>query len=95
MNASDHYTEVTDWYVYILRCSDDTLYTGMTNDIERRFKAHNEGKGAKYTRGRLPVEMVYREICEDRSDALRREASIKGLTRKKKLSLICDGDLRL
>lgn len=76
------------YYVYILRCADDTLYTGYTDDPERRVKVHNSGKGAKYTRSRLPVELVYREECGDKSAALRREAAIKGLTRADKLKLI-------
>lgn len=76
------------WFVYILRCADGTLYTGMTDDIEHRIAAHNAGKGAKYTRGRGPVEMVYRECCESRSAALKRECAIKKLTRPQKLTLI-------
>ena len=76
------------FYVYILRCADDTLYTGYTDDPERRLRVHNAGKGAKYTRSRLPVELVYRETLEDKSAALRRELEIKGLTREKKLALI-------
>lgn len=76
------------YYVYILRCSDGTLYTGYSNDLERRVKVHNAGKGAKYTRSRLPVELIYWEECEDKSAALRREAAIKGLTRADKLKLI-------
>jgi len=74
--------------VYMLRCSDGTLYTGCTNDIERRLKAHRSGRGAKYTRSRLPVELVYSEPAADRSAALRREAEIKRLTRQEKLKLI-------
>ena len=76
------------WAVYILRCSDDTLYTGITDDLPKRLKAHNEGKGAKYTRGRGPVTLVYNELCPDKSTALRREYTIKQLTRKEKLSLV-------
>ena len=76
------------WYVYILRCADGTLYTGMTDDMERRVKAHNEGTGAKYTRGRGPVVLLYHEKCESRSAALKREYAIKQLTRKQKLALI-------
>lgn len=76
------------FYVYILRCADDTLYTGYTDDPERRLRVHNAGKGAKYTRSRLPVELVYRETLGDKSAALRREREIKGLTREKKLALI-------
>lgn len=76
------------WYVYILRCRDDTLYTGMTDDVDRRLEAHNAGKGAKYTRGRGPVTVVYREQCDDKSTALKREHAIKTLTRAQKLALI-------
>jgi len=76
------------YYVYILRCADDTLYTGMTDDIKRRLSLHNSGKGAKYTRGRGPVRLVYQEECIDKSAALRREAQIKRLTRGEKLRLI-------
>ena len=76
------------YVVYILRCGDGTLYTGCTNDLERRLAAHSSGKGAKYTRARLPVELVYQEPAPDKSQALRREAAIKALTRQQKLSLI-------
>lgn len=76
------------WYVYILQCSDGTLYTGSTDDIDRRVQAHNSGKGAKYTRGRTPVTVVYREVCCDKSAALKREHAIKTLSRQEKLSLI-------
>lgn len=76
------------WWVYMLRCGDGTLYTGMAADVERRAAVHNAGKGAKYTRSRLPVEVVYREEMEDRSSALRREAAIKALSRREKLALI-------
>ena len=76
------------YVVYILRCGDGTLYTGCTNDLERRLAAHSSGKGAKYTRARLPVELVYQEPAPDKSQALRREAAIKALTRQQKLALI-------
>lgn len=76
------------YWVYILRCADGTLYTGCTNDLSRRLAAHNAGKGAKYTRSRRPVELVYREEVPDKSAALRREAAIKGLSRIEKLALI-------
>ncbi|MBR6522310.1 MAG: GIY-YIG nuclease family protein, partial [Oscillospiraceae bacterium] len=79
---------MTQWTVYVLRCADGTLYTGMTDDAEKRLKTHNAGKGAKYTRSRTPVEMVYSESCADKSAALRREHAIKNLTRKQKLQLI-------
>ena len=75
-------------YVYIVRCSDDSLYCGWTTDIEKRIQTHNDGKGAKYTRSRLPVELVYCEEYEDRRQALSREWHIKQLTREEKLDLI-------
>ena len=76
------------WYVYILRCGDGTFYTGSTDDVERRLAVHRSGKGAKYTRGRGPLELVYQEALPDRSSALRREAAIKKLTRAQKERLI-------
>lgn len=75
-------------YTYIVQCADGTLYTGWTNCLEKRLKAHNSGKGAKYTKSRKPVELVYKEEFDNKSDALRREAAIKSLTRKQKLALI-------
>ena len=75
--------------VYIIECSDDTLYCGWTVNLEKRLREHNEGEnGAKYTRGRRPVKLVYQEQCLTRSDALKREKEIKKLTRSQKLSLI-------
>ena len=76
------------WYVYILRCGDGTFYTGSTDDVERRLAVHRSGKGAKYTRGRGPLELVYQEALPDRSSALRREAAIKKLPRAQKERLI-------
>ena len=76
------------WCVYILRCGDGSLYTGATDDFPRRLAAHRSGKGAKYTRGRGPLEPVYRENCEDMSAAFKREYAIKQLPREKKLALI-------
>lgn len=76
------------WLVYILKCSDDTLYTGITNDLERRLKAHEEGRGAKYTRGRGPFDLIYQEKYSDRSEATRREYQIKALSHIEKLGLI-------
>ena len=73
---------------YILKCSDNSLYTGWTNDIKHRLKMHNEGKGAKYTRARLPVELVYFEEFETKTEALHREIELKKLTRAKKIELI-------
>ncbi|TJX13867.1 GIY-YIG nuclease family protein [Tissierella creatinini] len=75
-------------YVYIVRCIDDTLYTGYTIDMEKRIKAHNKGNGAKYTRGRLPVKLCFYEEYDTKSEAMRREYKIKHLSRKKKLDLI-------
>lgn len=75
------------WYVYILRCADATLYTGVTNCVADRITAHNAGRGARYTRGRRPVKLVYREAVEGRSQALRREAEIKRLTAAEKRRL--------
>lgn len=72
----------------MLRCVDDTLYTGWTTDPEKRLKVHNAGCGAKYTKSRLPVSMVYCEVCADKREALHREAEIKKLSRKQKLRLI-------
>lgn len=77
------------YYIYILRCNDDTLYTGICTDIDRRVTEHNESdKGAKYTRVRRPVTLVYSEESQDRSTASKREYEIKKFTRKKKLELI-------
>ena len=76
------------YYVYLLRCADGTLYTGFTNDLARRLAAHNAGRGAKYTRGRRPGELVYWESFSNKSSALRRECAIKRLSRAEKLSLI-------
>ena len=76
------------WFVYMLRCGDGSLYTGYTNDVERRLAVHQSGKGAKYTRSRLPVELAYREELPDKSAALRREAAIKKLSRAQKLALV-------
>ena len=76
-----------DWYVYMLRCGDGTLYTGITDDVEKRLAAHRAGKGAKYTRGRSPLELVYTELHPDRAAASRREYQIKQLSRTEKLKL--------
>lgn len=79
------------WYVYMLRCCDDSLYTGIATDVERRFAEHVNGKGAKYTRAHKPAAVVYREEMPDKSEALRREAAIKKLSRAEKLRLISGG----
>ena len=75
------------WKLYILRCGDGSLYTGITEDVEARLAAHRTGRGAKYTRGRGPLELVYREECGTHSQALRRELQVKRLTRQQKLAL--------
>lgn len=77
-----------NWMVYILECADKTLYTGITNDLTRRIAQHNAGQGAKYTRGRAPLKLVYSEACEGKSKALKREIQIKALSRAKKIALI-------
>lgn len=79
------------YWLYILRCGDGSLYTGTTDDVERRLKAHQSGKGAKYTRGRGPLEVVYREELSDKSAALKRECAVKRLSRVEKLKLIGGG----
>lgn len=76
------------WYVYILRCGDGTLYTGITDDVGRRLAVHRSGKGAKYTRGRGPLKVVYTQEVPDKSAALKREIAIKKLTRQEKERLI-------
>lgn len=75
-------------YIYILKCNDGSLYTGWTNDLERRVKAHNAGKGAKYTKSRRPVELVYFESFSTKQEAMRREWEIKQLSRVEKCKLI-------
>ena len=79
------------WFVYILRCADGSLYTGITNDLERRLEQHNEGTASRYTRSRLPVELVYQEQPTTKSKALKRELAIKAMSRKAKESLIQSG----
>ena len=87
---SDPFLEIMEqsWKLYILRCGDGTLYTGITVDVDHRFQMHQSGKGAKYTRSRLPVQLVYREESADKSAALKREVEIKRLSREEKLKLI-------
>lgn len=75
-------------FVYILKCNDHTLYTGWTTDLDKRISTHNRGKGAKYTRARLPVQLVYYETFEERSSAMKREYEIKHLSRRDKEDLI-------
>ncbi len=76
------------YFVYILKCSDDTLYTGITTDVERRFREHQKGVGGKYTRAKKPTKILYVEKKHNRSSASKRELEIKGLSRKEKLALI-------
>jgi putative endonuclease len=76
------------WTVYMLECADHTLYTGITNDLDRRLAEHASGKGARYTKGRGPFRLVYQEICASRAEASRRESAIKLLSRAKKLRLL-------
>jgi putative endonuclease len=80
--------EEEDYYVYMVRCSDGSLYTGSTNNLPARIEKHNRGEGARYTRGRRPVTLVYSESAASKSDALKREIQIKKMTRVDKLSLI-------
>jgi putative endonuclease len=82
---------VMTWTVYLARCGDGTLYTGITTDPQRRLAEHNTGDGAAYTRARLPVLLIYKEVVPDRSTALRREHAIKRLTRAAKEALIVGG----
>lgn len=81
------YTRFMEWIVYILKCADETLYTGITNDLEQRLSKHGDGTGAKYTKGRGPFEVIYTEAHPDRSAASRREIAIKKLSKIEKLEL--------
>ena len=81
-------------YVYIVECNDNTLYTGWTNNLEKRIKAHNDGKGAKYTKSRRPVELVYYETFSQKEDAMRREYAIKQLNRAGKRKLVENFEFR-
>ena len=80
-----------DWTVYILRCADGTLYTGITNDLSRRIAEHESGQGAKYTKGRAPFQLVFEEVFQSRGLASKRENKIKALDRKTKLLLVSGG----
>jgi putative endonuclease len=82
------------WVVYILRCADGTFYTGITTDVDRRCRAHNDGKASRYTRSRRPTRLVYQEPQADQAAALRREAAIKALSRPEKATLIRAGRRR-
>lgn len=84
---------MSEWCCYLLRCADDTLYCGISNALEKRLIAHNAGAGAKYTRGRRPVALLYHENCTDKSDALKRELQIKRMSRSEKLAL-CEAALQ-
>lgn len=88
MSMKNEVKNKSAYVVYILRCGDGSLYTGITNNLERRVAVHNSGKGGKYTRSHLPVTPVYWETVPDKSTALQRELAIKGLPREKKLELI-------
>lgn len=77
------------FYVYMLRCNDGSLYTGQTNDLDTRLRQHQEGTGAKYVRGRRPVQLVYVEEVDTRSDALKREMALRKLSKKQKEQLVC------
>lgn len=77
------------WFLYVLRCKDKTLYTGVTNNLERRVKMHSDGKASRYTRTRRPLALVYQETCGSRTQALVRECQIKAFSKKKKEKLIC------
>ena len=81
---------MSSWFVYIIRCKTGQLYTGMTSNIKRRIGQHNRGIGSKFTRGRRPVKLVYRETCKSRALAAKRETAIKKMARMYKLSLIAN-----
>lgn len=82
-----------DWHCYLVLCADNTFYTGITNNLEKRIAAHNNGTASKYTRCRLPVQLVYSEVHDNRSSASKREAEIKQFGRNKKLDLITPGSV--
>jgi predicted GIY-YIG superfamily endonuclease len=79
---------VEPWFLYILKCSDDTFYTGITKDLQRRLQQHQDGKASRYTRTRRPVTLLYHEPCRDRTQALVRECAVKALSRKAKEKLV-------
>ena len=90
------HTELVEvWYLYILKCSDGSLYTGVTPNLQRRTKSHNNGSGGRYTRCRLPVSLIYSESYSTKSEALKRELQVKGWSRAKKESLIAGNLIRL
>jgi predicted GIY-YIG superfamily endonuclease len=78
------------WVLYILKCRDNTLYTGITNDVSRRVEQHNHGTASRYTRSRLPVKLIFSEPCRNRSQALKKEYGVKQLSRKEKIEYISD-----
>lgn len=88
MKETDKQNQHQGIYTYIVKCSDETLYTGWTNNLKKRLEAHNSGKGAKYTKNRRPVELVYFEEYDTKQEAMKREYAIKQLSRQKKLALI-------
>ena len=88
MKETDKQNQHQGNYTYIVKCSDETLYTGWTNNLKKRLEAHNSGKGAKYTKNRRPVELVYFEEYDTKQEAMKRESAIKQLSRQKKLALI-------
>ena len=90
LNTEPQRPVVSDHYIYVLQCADDTLYTGYTTDVDRRVAEHAAGEGAKYTRGRTPVEVVHVEAFDSKSGALRREHEIKSMSRDRKESLIAE-----
>jgi putative endonuclease len=83
------------WTLYILECKDGSLYTGITNDVTRRIHSHRTGKAARYTRGRGPIRLVYKERCRDKSSALKREYAVKRLKRREKLVMISRQDMEI
>ena len=89
--STDH-QETSTWYCYLLQCADSTYYTGITNNLDKRLATHNQGVASKYTRSRLPVQLVYTEAHHNRSSASKREAQIKRLNRAKKIALITQID---
>ncbi len=90
-NSDVSLNSLKDWFVYILECADRTLYTGITNDLDHRIDQHENGTGAKYTRGRAPFTLLYTETHSSRSQALKREAEIKSFDRATKLQLALSG----
>jgi len=79
------------WFVYVIECKDSRLYTGITNDLDRRIKQHNRGQGCRFTKYRIPVKLVYSETCSSKGEALKREAEIKGWKKDRKLELVTQG----